>query len=173
MSEVLNVEQTKAVVSKSDLIDGDIPYVTRTVSDNGYMSTCGNEDKINRGNCITIGAETAVAFYQPVDFVAGNKIYRLSRKGLGENAYLYLVGALNKHTKRYSYSNARIPSKIKEEIISLPVINSLDVDHKYTVDDIDWDYTERYIKAIEKVVIADVVKYKDGVIAQTKVLVNK
>lgn len=170
--EVLNVEQTKSVVAKSNLIFGDIPYVTRTVSDNGYMGKCGNLEKMNQGNCITIGAETGVAFYQPNDFVAGNKVYRLSRDGLGEKEYLFLASVLNMQTKNYSYSNARIPEKIKSEFISLPVIPHADPEHVYTVDDIDWKYMERYIRAIEKLTIADVVKYKDKVIDTTKMLVN-
>ena len=164
VKDILKLEQTKAVVAKSNLLDGDIPYVTRTTSNNGYMGYCGNTDKINCGNCITIGAETAVAYYQPNDFVAGNKIYRLSHKDVSDKSYLFLVGLLNMYTHNYSYSNARIPARIKEETIMLPV---------NTNDEVDWSFMERYIRAIEKVVIADVVKYKDEVIAQTKALVNK
>ena len=137
--DILKVEQTKSVVSKSDLVDGDIPYVTRTVSDNGYTRLCGNKDKINEGNCITIGAETGVAFYQPNDFVAGNKVYRLSRKGLGEKEYLYLAGVLNKQTDNYSYSNARIPEKIKAEIMVLPARNI-----------VDWDYVKKLIERFDR-----------------------
>ena len=172
VKDVLNVDQTKSVVAKSDLVDGTIPYVTRTVSDNGYMGTCGNTDKVNVGNCITIGAETGIAFYQPSDFVAGNKVYRLSREGLGIKEYLYLASVLNMQTKNYSYSNARIPEKIKAEKFLLPVIENSNPDHEYTVDDIDWQYMERYIRAIEKVVIADVVKYKDKVIEATRKVIN-
>ena len=139
VKDVLKVEQTKSVVSKENLIDGDIPYVTRTVLNNGYTRKCGNNDKINAGNCITIGAETGVAFYQPNNFVAGNKIYRLSREGLGEKEYLYLSSVLNKHTKDYSYSNARIPEKIKFEKISLPVDKN---------EDIDWNFMHEYIEKI-------------------------
>ena len=146
VKDVLKVEQTKSVVSKSDLVKGDIPYVTRTVSDNGYTRFCGNKDKINEGNCITIGAETGVAFYQPNDFVAGNKVYRLSREGLGEKEYLYLAGVLNKQTGNYSYSNARIPEKIKAEIIVLPV----------TPDGMpDWEYMEKYIAELEEERVAE------------------
>jgi len=172
VKDILNVEQTKSVVAKADLTEGDIPYVTRTVSDNGYMGTCGNKDKRNKGSCITIGAETGVAFYQPNDFVAGNKVYRLSREGLNIKEYLFLASVLNVQTKNYSYSNARIPEKIKAERILLPVIKSPDPDHKYTVDDIDFDYMERYIRATEKNVIADVVRYKDRVIEETKKIVD-
>lgn len=159
VGDILSVEQTKSVVAKSDLTEGNIPYVTRTVSSNGYSGTCGNLDKLNAGNCITIGAETGVAFYQPDDFVAGNKVYRLSRNGLGEKEYLYLTGALNKQTSNYSYSNARIPSKIKAETISLPVIEAPDPSHVYTADDIDWKYMQDRIAELEQDRIAEVDAY--------------
>ena len=181
VEKVLKVEQTKSVIAKANLVDGDIPYVTRTVSDNGYMRPCGNVDKNNKGNCVTIGAETGVAFYQPADFVAGNKVYRLSADGLTEKHYLFLVGALNRLTKNYSYSNARIPEKIKKEIILLPIQTDengnpvIDPERNHHPEGYipDWEFMERYIRAIEKVVIADVVKYKDEVIEKTKRLLDK
>lgn len=159
VKEVLNVEQTKSIVAKSSLTFGDIPYVTRTVSNNGYIGKCGNLEKMNQGNCITIGAETGVAFYQPNDFVAGNKVYRLSRDGLGEKEYLFLASILNMQTKNYSYSNARIPEKIKSELISLPVIEHADPNHKYTVDDIDWQYMADRIAELEQDRIAELEAY--------------
>lgn len=158
VSDILNVEQTKSVIAKANLVEGNIPYVTRTVSDNGYMGTCGNVDKVNKGNCITIGAETGVAFYQPVDFVAGNKVYRLSADGLNEKHYLFLAGALNRLTKNYSYSNARIPEKIKKEIILLPI--KVDENGNPIIDDTlfyheegfvpDFDYMQERIEELEQ-----------------------
>lgn len=159
VEDVLTVEQTKSVVAKKDLKPGDIPYVTRTVSDNGYNGTCGNTDKINKGNCITIGAETGTAFYQPNDFVAGNKIYRLSRAGLGEKEYLFLAAVLNKQTQNYSYSNARIPEKIKKENISLPIHPSQDPLHTYTPEDINWEYMEQRISELEEQRISELEEY--------------
>ena len=35
-----------------------------------------------------------------------------------------------------------------------------------------WLFIEKYIRAIEKIVIADVVKYKDEIIAKTKEVVG-
>lgn len=159
VEDVLKVEQTKSVVSKLKLTEGNIPYVTRTTSNNGYAGTCGNKDKVNDGNCITIGAETAVAFYQPADFVAGNKIYRLSREGLSKNEYLYLAAVLNQRTKWYSYSNARTPEKIKQESICLPVIESEDEKHVYTPDDINWQYMQDRIAELEQDRIAELDAY--------------
>jgi hypothetical protein len=36
----------------------------------------------------------------------------------------------------------------------------------------DFDYMERYIRAIEKLVIADVVKYKNEIIEKTKEVIK-
>lgn len=54
---------------------------------------------------------------------------------------------------------ARHWSVAKDLSIKLPVKET---------EEIDWKSMERYIHAIEKVVIADVVKYKDEVISKTK-----
>ena len=181
VENILSVEQTKSVPSKANLTEGKIPYVTRSASNNGYSGYCGNADKINSGNCITIGAETGVSFYQPNDFVAGNKVYKLTAPNLGKRQYLYLCAALNKLTKNYSYSNARIPEKIKKEKIMLPVLEDengnpiIDSENKYHQDGYipDWDFMEKYIRVSEKEVIADLVKKKDEIIEKTKEIVNK
>ena len=52
-------------------------------------------------------------------------------------------------------------NKLKALKIELPITQK---------DEPDFDYMERYIRAIEKVVIADVVKYKDKVIEATRIL---
>ena len=161
VKDIFTIQRAKSIAAKSDLVDGDIPYVTRTVSNNGYTRFCGNVDKVNKGNCITIGGETATAFYQPADFVAGNGMCRLTciNEKIGEKEYLFLVSALNKHTNNYSYSNARNQAKIREEIISLPVIESQDSHHEYTVDDIDWQYMQDRIAELEQDRIAELDTY--------------
>lgn len=140
VKDILKVEQTKSIVSKCNLIKGNIPYVTRKSSNNGYTLFCGNKDKLNKGNCITIGAETGIAFYQPYDFVAGNKVYKLSNKSFDKNTYLYLTSVLNKYTVKYNYLDARIPQKIKNEVIALPVDSN---------GNIDFEYMENYIENIQ------------------------
>ncbi|MCM1271180.1 MAG: hypothetical protein NC247_11265 [Ruminococcus flavefaciens] len=50
---------------------------------------------------------------------------------------------------------------------------TIDPNHTYHSDGYipDFDYMEKYIRAMQKMVIADVVKYKDSVIAQTRKVV--
>lgn len=80
----------------------------------------------------------------------------------GKYAGTYLVGILSKLPILFSYNNMATWNKLKVLTISLPITKS---------GDIDFDYMERYIRAIEKLAIADVVKYKDKVIETTKKIV--
>ena len=60
---------------------------------------------------------------------------------------------------------------IKTDTTNNPII---DPEHKYHPEGYipDWDFMEKYIKAIEKIVIADVVKWKDEMIAKTKTIIS-
>ena len=78
-------------------------------------------------------------------------------------AGMYIVGILSKLPKLFSYNNMATWNKLKGIEVSLPVtLNG----------DIDFNYMERYIRAIEKLAIADVAKYKDKLIAATKQVVG-
>ena len=77
---------------------------------------------------------------------------------------MYIVGMLSKLPKLFSYNNMATWNKLKNIEISLPVTSD---------GDIDFDYMERYIRAIEKLAIADVAKYKDKIIDTTKQLVTE
>lgn len=76
----------------------------------------------------------------------------------------YLVGMLSRLSDLFSYNNMATWNKLKDIEMSLPVSSN---------GEIDFDYMERYIRAIEKLVIAEVVKHKDSVIATAKQVVNR
>lgn len=77
-----------------------------------------------------------------------------------EKSGLFITTILQ-HTlsNSFNYSNMCSWAKIKDLSIKLPVKET---------EEIDWEFMEDYIKAIQKIVIKDVVKYKDEVIAKTK-----
>ena len=76
---------------------------------------------------------------------------------------MYIAGILSKLPKLFSYNNMATWNKLKTIEISLPVTSD---------GDINFDYMERYIRAIEKLAIADVVKYKDKVVKTAKKVIN-
>ena len=159
VGELFDCETTKGIASKNDLVEGNIPYVTRSAENNGKSGYCGNADRIVKGNCITIGAEGFTAFYQENDFVAGNKVYALRHKNLNNVNALYICTVLNKLSCLYSFNNARILDKIKQEVISLPIDNNGEP---------DWQYMEDYMKEITKLAAKRVEKLK-GEKPQTKI----
>lgn len=139
VGDLFDCETTLGIPSKNDLTDGDISYVTRSAVDNGLSGHCGNLDSVNVGCCITIGAEGFVAFWQPDDFVAGNKVYALRHSGLNELSALFVCAALNVLSSEYSFSNARILDSIKQEVILLPATPDGEP---------DWAYMEQYMKDV-------------------------
>ena len=139
VGDLFDCETTLSVPSKNNLVDGDVSYITRSAVDNGLSGHCGNLDSVNVGRCITIGAEGFVAFWQPDDFVAGNKVYALRHSGLNELRALFVCAALNVLSSEYSFSNARILDSIKQEVILLPATPDGEP---------DWAYMEAYMQQV-------------------------
>jgi hypothetical protein len=133
ISDIFNCDTAEQLLKTKE---GNFPYVSRSAINNGINKYIKKEDKyINKGNCITIGAEGRYAFYQGKDFMAGNKIYILRNKKINKNNSLFICAILNSVVNKYSYSNARILEKIKNELHFLPSKN----------DQPDWEYMEQYI----------------------------
>lgn len=75
------------------------------------------------------------------------------------------MGAINRSLfKKYTWGDSISKTKIKKDIVSLPVIPG--------ANNIDFDYMRKYIKVIQKLTIKDVVKYKDSVINKTKDIIT-
>ncbi|PLA77074.1 restriction endonuclease [Ligilactobacillus agilis] len=115
---------------------GDFPYITRTALNNGVNgfldAEAVNESNINKGNCISFGAETGRFFYQKVDFVAGNKMYGLYHSELTEKSGIILIACLTKAlSSMFAYGFGMIPKRIEGKRIKLPVKSDGNVDFGY------------------------------------------
>lgn len=135
---------TSPLSIKAELEKGTVPLISRSALNNGcdgYFDV--SEEKISKGNCITIGAEGIFAFYQPNNFATGNKVYTLKNVNLNKYNALFITTILNKEAYKYSYGRARILSKLSNEIIKLPAITKEDGTYAP-----DWEYMENYIKSL-------------------------
>ena len=63
---------------------------------------------------------------------------------------LYLEGLLSRLPALFSYNNMATPNKLKTLEINLPVVESANPDHEYTVDDIDYEYMRDRITELER-----------------------
>ena len=129
-----------------DYEDGNIPYVARTTFNNGVVKKIATDEKLYPANCIIIGAESAMAFYQTKEFLTGNKIYRLYLNDnyahvLNANLALFFCALINNLGKKYTYTNAFVSNKIEKEKILLPISSK---------DKPDWEFMENYIKQSKK-----------------------
>lgn len=152
VGDLFNCETTKSMnPSKDQLSEGNIPYITRSGFNNGVSGYYADPDNefTTKGQCITIGAEGAIAFYQELDFIPGIKVYTLRHDNLTKKSALFLCSLLNANSYKYSYTNARILDRIKEETIKLPLKPNTDP-KDYTQSDIDWDYMESVMEKVQE-----------------------
>lgn len=158
--------------------------VSSGVENRGFIGKTDAKAKTFNGNTITIDM-FGNAFYRKDKYkmVTHARVFSLSPlfKELDELNAQFIVASLKSLKTIYSYSNMCSWNKIKNTTISLPIKTDdskapiIDSSRKYSADGYipDWEFMSRYIKAIEKEVIADAVKKKDEIIEKTKEIVNK
>ena len=183
--EVLNSSDIKWVDAKiTDIFDvinthsilkewtspGDYPYVTAGANDNSVSSYISyNLDQLDKGNCIVIGGKTLVMSYQKDDFFSNDShnlaLYLKEEKYAKYRVYLFLISCLQASLQgKYYWGDSISKKKIQKDIFKVPVGNN---------GKLNYAYMENYIRAMEKVTIADVVKYKDKAIETTKAVVEQ
>ena len=125
----------------------------------------------------------SVALWRERKWYASQNIFMLKPKfeEIAKN-HLYFQTSINKEMTRYGkdYSSYPTMKSLNKTTIYLPIQTDssnhpvIDLTHKYHPEGFvpDWEYMEKYIRAMEKVVIKDVVVWKDEMIEKTKMVVN-
>lgn len=153
-------------LTKANQIKGEIPFVGSSSINNGITAYISNNKYMHPAGSITVTYNGSVgqSFLQDKDFWASDDVNVLySKYNISKEAKLYLITSLKKLSVKYSYNFKWTKEKMNNDTIALPVTNNQKP---------DWKYMERYIKAIEKLTIKNVVDYKDQVIASTKTIVD-
>ena len=170
LCELFDITTTKAIDRKNIQFDenGKYDFIGRTPTNYGLQGKINKleyaPNPANTFSVVQIG-ETCCLFREN-EWYASQNIFLMKPKfqELIETK-LFITTMINKefeiYKEAYSYPTLKI---LKDLSIKLPVKE---------IEEIDWDYMEKYIRAMEKVVIADVVKYKDQVIETTKRIVEK
>lgn len=154
--------------NKIEVLDnGKYPYVVRTALNNGIKGYL-NESKeyLNDGNSISFGQDTATMFYQEHPYFTGDKIKIVKCKSESFNKLnaLYFLTSMNKTFSTFSWGSSSFNVDIINcQKLQLPTKNNKP----------DYATMETFIKAVEKLVIKDVVLYADSKIETTKNVVKK
>ena len=182
INDVFELKKGKRL-TKKEQSSGNIPFIGSTDSNNGVTAYIGQQPIFPK-NAITISYNGSVGqvFYQEEPFWASDDInvLYLRKHELNEKLFGYLGTALKKSGQYFTYSFKWNIERMKQTVIPLPIQTDIsgnpviDPDKTYHQDGFvpDWKYMENYIRAIEKVVIADVVDWKDKVIEKTKKVVE-
>ena len=156
LTEIFNMANTKSIVKEKIISDsGKIPYVTASAENNGVMTyvNCPAE-WIDKGNCIMIGGKTLTFTFQEKNFCSNDShnIVLYAKNSAEKIYYLFYMSAMRAAMRnKYSWGNSISMKKIQEEIFYLPTKDGAP----------DYEYMEKIISAVQKIVIADVVKYSE------------
>ena len=160
------------------------PYVVRTSQNNGIRGYIKfDEQYLNPANTISFGQDTATMFYQERPYFTSDKIKILKLKfdKLNYRTATYLLASMRKAFSLFSWGQSKFDvDAIGGVKFWLPILMNdnntpvVDFDNNHHPKGYipDFEYMEKYIKAIQKQVITDVIKYKDDIISKTKKIVS-
>jgi hypothetical protein len=162
IGEIFDSQNGDTDLQKIDVNGKGVPIITSGIQNNGILGLSDRKAKVINANTITVDM-FGNAYYRDFAYkmVTHARVFSLKLKEgiLTDGVGLYICSKLKHLTELFSYNNMCSFNKIKSLSIELPIKSDGTP---------DFDYMERYIRAIEKVVIADVVKYKDKVIEETR-----
>lgn len=136
---------------------GNTPVVVNSCQNNGIGGYVDLEP-LEKGNMITYSDTTTSEgiFYQPYDYIGYSHIqgfYPLQNEKWTKKSYLYFKTAFAVSVKgKYSYGDKFNRTKAAEEQVCLPITEK---------GEIDYTFMETYIEAIEKLILKDVIDWKD------------
>lgn len=150
-------------LTKQNRIPGNIPLLTAGEQNQGVAGYIGNAEMACYKDPITVDMFGNCFFHSGL-FTGDDNIYFFVNDSISDDTKLYIAAVIEKQTKeQYSYAKQFRQPMADSLTVPLPVTSS---------GDLDYDYMEHYIRAIEKLTIANVVKYKNRVIAETKKIVD-
>ena len=156
-------------ISKERTQEFNLPLVNAKDGNNGIMYYGREEDFESTELSIDIVNDGAVStgnvYPQPEKTGVLYNAYLIKFKNHipNENTLIFCSTIIEKSIKRkFGYDNKAGWSKVSNEFISLPITEN---------GDIDFEFMEKYIRAIEKKVIKSVIDWKDKVISTTKEVV--
>ena len=140
-------------------------FINSGVENRGIKGRTDRPARIFPANTITVDF-WGNAYYRDFEYkmATHNHVFSLTGDVIRNRLVgMYIVGLLSRLPKLFSYNNMATWTKLKKIEVSLPVASD---------GNIDYDYMERYIRATEKLAIADAVKYKDKLIETTRQIVG-
>ena len=151
-------------LKSADRVGGNLPFVTAGEANEGISAYIGNDVHIFSENTTTIDMFGS-AKYRNYKYGGDDHIAVVHTENLAKHAAIFVTTAIHKvsHAGQFSYSRNFYATDADELTISLPATNGVPA----------YAYMEVFIKAVQKLVIKEVVVYADRKIAATREEVTK
>ncbi|WP_367685769.1 restriction endonuclease subunit S [Helicobacter pylori] len=143
----------------------ELSALTAGILNQGLNNFVPKENATILKNVISIsanGANTGATFYQPHEFCVLQDAYAIEfigDKKLNDKKYLFFVCAISKviyNNSKYEWTNKAGWNKVKNELISLPLKPTANAQ---TLEDIDFDFMEKFIAELEQCWLAELQAY--------------
>lgn len=128
----------------AERIDGEVPYITAGVQNNGIGYFVGNTNNTIAKNIISVsrnGAGVGSSFYHEYLALYSNDCRKVILNDYNENKFvsLFITNQIMMQRKNYNYSRKMGTERLKKQKIMLPAVNE---------DEPDYAYMEQYIRNI-------------------------
>ena len=148
-------------LKKSDRKSGSTPLVTAGSENQGIAEHILENKELFEGITLTIDMFGNV-FARNYSFYANDNILVLKTNVHTFNQIQFMAGSLAHLANEYGYTNQFRQNTLNNTTIKLPLKPSTDPS-SYTQDDIDWDYMENFMQAIEEKAHARVVSLEEQI----------
>ncbi|MGV8145168.1 MAG: restriction endonuclease subunit S [Alkaliphilus sp.] len=122
-------------LSKKDIVEGDIPFISAKASNNGVTGFIGNRTLFPK-NSITIEKIKLSAFYQPQDYYCSHDVTVIQHDKLDEDVSLFICAMIKRQGVKYSYGRQAQMNVVKRETVLLPVDEN---------ENPDWEFMKTYV----------------------------
>ena len=168
--DIFDVKNSGNILSRDIMPNsGTTPYLSASTENNAVSSYISyDEDYIDKGDCVFIGGKTFVVTYQEKDFYSNDShnliLYLKEKEEKSKFNQLFLATCVKIGLGyKYSWGDSISNKKIQTDTFSLPSTKGVPA----------YAYMEVFIKAVQKLVIKEVVEYADRKIEATREVVKK
>lgn len=139
-------------LTKSNMIEGKIPFVSAADSNNGVTAFVGNKNSSFDKNVLGVNYDgdggMVISFYHPYDCIFSDSVKRFKLKHLSGNEYIYLLlkSMIFQQRSKYNYNYKFNESRMRKQKIKLPIDKNGEP---------DWEYMEKFMRAKENLLLKE------------------
>ncbi len=133
-------------INASERINGKIPYITASASNNGVTDFVSNENSTLESDCISVNSNGSVgyAFYHPYTALYSGDCRKLRLFIKNKHVALFVANQITAQREKYNYGYKMGTARLNKQKILLPV---------NAAGEPDFDYMEKYIALRENKLI--------------------